>query len=398
MSEFQVRVLEPAEYRRAHTLFNAARHHLPAADEDWPSIEPTYEPGRSWGAFRAGELIGTALSYASDIAVPGGRWVPMAMVSRVAVRADHTRRGVMTALTRAQLASLTEPIATLRATEGLIYGRFGYGVASRGCDVTVDRRRADVHPAAAAGGQVRVLDMVEALSVLPVLYERIKGDRPGTLRRPRSWWDNRRASAAKDAALTVAIHSGPAGDEGFVTYQVRHSSLSAHRCVLTVRDLCAGSDEAWVRLWRFLLGVDLVDDINAWLRPVDEPLELLLADPRACRVGAVEDETWLRLIDVPTALNARSYGEGGPVVVEVSDPLFAANSGRYLITTEGVRRTDDRPQLLIPVDVLGALYLGDRSPSAFACAGRLTVCDRAALPAADRLFATPEAPWGGTYF
>jgi predicted acetyltransferase len=56
------------------------------------------------------------------------------------------------------------------------------------------------------------------------------------------------------------------------------------------------------------MGVDLADGVQARLRPLDEPLELLLADPRACAVTGNEDETWMRLVDVPSALAARSYG------------------------------------------------------------------------------------------
>lgn len=75
-------------------------------------------------------------------------------------------------------------------------------------------------------------------------------------------------------------------------------------------------------MWRFLLGIDLVDRIVAEERPLDEPVELILADHRQGNVDRVEDEHWLRLVDVPRALAAREYGHAAPVVVEVTDPLL----------------------------------------------------------------------------
>jgi predicted acetyltransferase len=148
--------------------------------------------------------------------------------------------------------------------------------------------------------------------------------------------------------------------------------------------------------------VDLVDDVIAELRPVDEPLELLFNDPRTVATSTVDDETWLRLVDVPAALAARSFGElapgAGSVVLEVRDDLLPANSGRYRIGGGPARRVDETAELALGVDALAALYLGDVAASALATVGRLTVVKADALGVADRLFAVPAAPWCGTYF
>jgi predicted acetyltransferase len=165
-----------------------------------------------------------------------------------------------------------------------------------------------------------------------------------------------------------------------------------------VDDLHAASVAATAALWRFLTGVDLINSVRGWLRPLDEPIELLLADARACRTVDVGDETWLRLVDVEAALNARSWGEADPVVIGVFDAVLPANSGGYRLTPDGVKRTDEPAQLDLTVAELGRLYLGDVSPSKLAGAGRLTVRDQAALPAADAMFATDTVPWSGTFF
>ena len=147
-----------------------------------------------------------------------------------------------------------------------------------------------------------------------------------------------------------------------------------------------------------LLGLDLVRSVTLLTRPLDEDLDLLLTDPRAAKYGGSEDETWLRLVDVPTALAARTYGQAGPVVLEVVDDLLPANSGRYLVGPDGAGRTDREPQLRLNVSDLAAAYLGDRPLSRFAAAGLVEVFDEAALADADLLFRLDEAPWCGTYF
>ncbi len=151
-------------------------------------------------------------------------------------------------------------------------------------------------------------------------------------------------------------------------------------------------------LLRYLLSVDLVDEIKIWNRPLDEPLEWLLTDYRAVKTGVVEDDTWLRLADVEEALAARTYDGPGSVVIEVRDAFLPANSGRYEISANGAVRTDAAAGLSLDVDALAALYLGDVAPSTLAKAGRVQALDAEALPVADTLFATPELPWMNTGF
>ena len=65
--------------------------------------------------------------------MPGGAQVSAAGVTAVGVQPTHRRRGINAALMRAQLDDVHargEPIAVLYASEGGIYGRFGYGLSS----------------------------------------------------------------------------------------------------------------------------------------------------------------------------------------------------------------------------------------------------------------------------
>lgn len=405
-----VKTLEEDDLRSSHTLFRAALHQPPADDTRWELARRSYPPGRTFGAYVDGKLIGTTMSWLSPMTVPGGAVLPSAAVTRVGVRADHTRRGALSVLMREQLSSIAaagEPIASLRASEYPIYGRFGYGVATRGQDFTIDPRRAGFHQGAPVSGQVRLVEQDEMATVLPEVYRLLSPGRPGMLHRDEAWWRILLERPSRpDELVMAAVHTGPDGGndlddlDGFVVYHPEQNPTAGDEggTRLQIDDLHAVNVAAAAALWRFVLRVDVINQVKAWLRPLDEPLPLLLADPRALEGTGVGDEAWLRLVDVPAALSARSWAGSDAVVLAVRDALLPANGGSYRITPDGVSPVDQPPQLECDVAVLGRLYLGDVAPSTLAATGWLTVHDPSALPAADALFATGTVPWSGTYF
>jgi predicted acetyltransferase len=403
MSDFVIRLVEDGEFRPAYDVFAASLHRKPASDEKWQYSQRIHEPGRVFGAYVDGRPVGVVVTFASSLALPGGRVEPFAAVTSVGVRADHTRRGVLTELMRAQLASAAaagDVFAGLHASEGVIYGRYGYGAATTSRQLRIQTRRAEVRPEVPRGGEVRLVDADEALSLLPGLYERMLGGRPGMMGRPPGWWSiaYERRLRCEDQML-VAVHTGPDGADGFMLYTPTVDDQSGWDldATLAVLDLHAANPLARNDLWRFVLGVDLVREVAAFLRPMDEPVEAMLIDQRVLK-AEVEDEIWLRLVDVPAALAARSYGDAEPVVLEVRDPLLPANSGRYLISPQGTERTGEPADLAMDVDVLAMAYLGGTRLSALAEVGRVDVTEPAALARADRLFATDVAACCGTMF
>ncbi|NIJ12182.1 putative acetyltransferase [Saccharomonospora amisosensis] len=401
MTDLVTRALRPQELRTASGLFRAALHAKPLSDEEWPVAEQAYQPGRNLGVFDSGtgELLGTARSTDADLTVPGGATVPLAAVTGVGVRADRTRRGVLTELMRAQLDDFSRravPAASLYATEGVIYGRFGYGVATLSRSLTVNSRLARLRPEVPAGGECELLDLDTAPERLPGIYADM-ARLPGMMTRSSYWWRSMWIALRKtDEPVVTVLHHGPHGADGFALYRVV-GKQSGFVGTMRLLDLQAGSAEAFAGLWRFLLGVDLVDEIRADGRPLGEPVELLFTDPRACEVTATADETWLRLIDVPTALAARSW-EGEPLVVEVNDPMLASNTGSFLVGPDGVERTDSAPRLRLGVDALAMIYLGGWRPSALARVGRVRLAGEGVAEQADRLFGTRATPWCGTFF
>lgn len=404
MPDFAVRVLtEDAEIRATHSLLRVALHYPAMSDAEWEAIRPTYAPGRYFGAFAGDVAVGSTYVYDSGIAVPGGGTLPMSGLARVGVRADYRRRGVLTELMRFQLADAKAnglAVSTMHPSETAIYGRFGYGAGTRSREV--DLRKPRVRADVPVSGHVRMLSAAEAVALIPPLYERIGLYRTGMMSRPRDWWavQFERAMTGGEPYL-AAVHAGPDGDDGYALYKAVPNQSSVdfdYGATLGVHDLVGADPGARNDLWRFLLEVDLVKEIRAHGRPVDEPIELLLADTRACVTRNIDDELWIRLVDVPAALAARTYGDADPVAVQVKDAFLPENSGTYLISRDGVSATTRAPHLVLDVATLGTLYLGGWEPSALAAAGRIEVRDPEALPRADLLFRTSSIPWCGTGF
>lgn len=402
VADFSVRVLDSSELRASSDVFFIALHSEPLKDARWKYLERFYELGRAFGAFAGDRMVGTAMSFRSALAVPGGVALPMAAVSAVGVRADFTRRGVLTELMRTQLKDCVargDALAGLHASEGAIYGRFGYGVGVISRTIRVESRRAQLRPEVPRSGEVRLLDRDEVLDLLPAIYDRIAGEHPGMMARPPGWWSmayERRLY--NDDQFQVAVHTGAEGPDGFVGYLPSKDNPQsiAEDVTLRVHDL-QGTPSAIIDLWRFLLGVDLVREVAAFGRPMDEPIEAALVNQHVVR-SELDDDLWLRIVDVPRALAARSYGDAEPIVIEVRDRLLPNNSDRYLIGPSGVDRTKRAAVLAMDVDALAMLYLGTTRASALADVGRIEAYDPKSLPLADRLFATDATAWCGTGF
>ncbi|GAA3385481.1 GNAT family N-acetyltransferase [Cryptosporangium minutisporangium] len=367
----------------------------------WPGeITAIHEPGRTFGGYVDDELVGTACAFSTRIVVPGGARLPHLAVTRVGVLPTHTRRGVARALMNAQLSDARQrgvPIATLRAAEGGIYERYGYGVAGWNQVVEVAARRAAFRAGVPLGGPVRLARPDERWPLQRRIYERVDPGWIGAISRTDEWWATRRVRAEEDKQEPhVVVHGRPGAETGYARYHA--ASGPDEPGAVEVDDLVAADDVTRAALLRYLFTIDLVDTVRFGALALDDPLRLMLVDERPVRTVAVEDEIWLRLVDVPAALAARSYRGSGEIVVGVTDPVLPENSGSYWISASGVKPTTAAPHLTVGVATLGALYLGGTRWAQLAAVGRVEVAEPGALAVADELFATDAAPFCGTFF
>ena len=246
-----------------------------------------------------------------------------------------------------------------------------------------------------------MLERAEAEKVFPEVYHRLGSSRPGMMERDDDYWRVIFEYMHEPSQLSgFVVHTDEDGvDDGFAWYRItRAAPADGGARTAEVADLVAGDAVASAELWRFVTGLDLVAEVAAFDRPLDEPLHWWLRDSRQVRTVSVYDDLWVRLVDVRAALRARTYGGDTPVVVQVRDEILPENAGTYVIGAQGVRLSEDEPQLVMDVDMLGALYLGDVPVSTLADANRVEVRDPAAVPLADAVFTTARVPWCGTGF
>ncbi|NUP26429.1 MAG: GNAT family N-acetyltransferase [Nocardia sp.] len=389
---------DPADLHTAQQVFRTAMVGIPPLSAEVG--DSLNEPGRTLGARVEGALVGTVNSYTSWLVAPGGDRLPHAAVTHVGVLSTHARQGVATALLRRQLheiAARGEVVASLRATQGGIYERFGYGVAGSSARCEIDVHRARFRETVPAGGPVRLVAPADSWEAAAKIYATAAVTWTGAIDRPPYWW---RLQELLRGHGHVAVHGAAGAEDGFVRYRAAETPewTRGPRRTVVVEDLVATTPEAYIGLVRHLLGADIVDAVVLSATAPDAPLRHLLTDERALRVTDIRDETWLRLIDVPAALARRAYRPGPPVVVAVTDPILTANTGIYRIEAGGVRVVDEPADLTTDIAALGAAYLGGTRWRHLALAGRVTEHRPGAATAADALFEVDEHPFSGTYF
>jgi predicted acetyltransferase len=365
---------------------------------------------RAVAAFDGSSMVATTSAYNFDMTLPGGATTPTAGVTAVTVAATHRRRGILTELMRHQLddvADRGEAVAILTASETSIYSRFGYGLASSYLNLEIDKRRSAFVEPVDDDGRLEILTKQAAAPFVRDVYDRYGADRPGWLSRSEAWWkilsgDKQRYKGG--GKYFVVVHRDPSGGcDGYAFYETAENfEGNLWRGVLTVRELLGLTDEVEAALWRYCLDVDLCATLVARNRPLDEPLRWRLHDPRELRVRDLSDCLWVRLVDVPSALRARAYSGSGAFTFSVVDRFRPDGSQTVRLSVDDgqveCEVVDAEPDFVLPVEVLGAAYLGGVGLSTMARVGRIDVRDAPALAIADSLFSWPVAPWSITPF
>lgn len=356
---------------------------------------------RMHAAFEDGRIVGGAGVYPFEMTVPGGP-LRCAGVTVVGVLPTHRRRGILRRMMTAQLEDIREreePFAALWASEDTIYGRFGYGPASRVTEIKLPRVAAALRPdTPPAEGHVRLVDHDEAMKAFPRIYDRIRRTQPGFVLRSREWWQGRnlddtqewrRAGSGPLNRALLEIDGRPAG---YALYRIAQHPTEFKR-TLRVQEAHGLDARATREIWRFLLAVDWMEDVEARLLPLDHPIWQLVARPRLLGMK-VWDGLWVRPVDVGAALSGRSYAKDGRVTIEVvSDPLFADNVGCWTIADGRASKTSRRPDVRLDVQTLGSVYLAGFTFAQLARGGRLEEAARGGIARADALFHTDVEPW-----
>ena len=382
---YLLRPIEPGEFEAFNEVpflaFNDAR--APAEVIEHERI--VFEFDRSLAAFDGDAIVGTTAVYSFRLTVPGG--------------------------------TTSAAVAALFSSESGIYGRYGYGCASGQLRLTIRRGEGTLNPAAAGGagdGAVRLSagQPAELRTELAGIYDAVVPLRPGMMARDQRWWQSTLADPEIDrggrSPLKLLLAAGDAGPCGYALYRTKpdwEDDLPSG--TLSVQELMTTDAVAGAALWADLLTRDLIGEVVARMRPVDDPVLDMLADRRRAR-AYLTDGLWIRLVDVPAALTARRYACAADIVIEVTDDLMPANAGRWRLqcpgpadgeaTTASCERTTAAADIALPVAALGAGYLGGTRLGALAGAGLVSEQKRGALSRLSAALYADPAPWCPSMF
>jgi predicted acetyltransferase len=372
---------------------------------------PFIDLERCWAAFDGPRPVASLRTFANELTVPGGAQVSADAVSQVTVLPTHRRRGSLNGMMTASLAQAVDrgdPVSILIAARWPIYGRYGYGPATELASYTVNAEHFALRPEVTDSGSVDVVTPVELRAEMDAVFERFRLGQVGAIRRQPELLDREYGITAGPPGYEApkgwcALHRDPDGrPDGYLHYLVDDTWVGMEPdCTMTVHDLVTASPQAYVGLWRFAAEMDNVVRVKVSDRSIDEPLRWLLQDGRAITEDRRDDMIWLRVLDVPKALSARTYRVEGRVVLDVVDPYGHA-AGRFSLDggPQGATctRTDDDPDLTLPAYALGAAYLGGTRLRNLAGAGLVTEHTPGTLGLVDLMFTSEQTPWCNTGF
>src|SRR5918994_834932 len=373
--------------------------------EDVQNERKVIDPARCLAAFDGDDIVGGASSVVFEMTVPGGT-IPTVGITGVGVVPTHRRRGVNTALMRRQLDDIRDEgfaIAALFASEGGIYGRFGYGLATFEAFVDIETSRSAFVPGSDGDGRVRMLERDAAKDRYLSMFGESRLTRPGAMKMEPNWFDYEFAEKhfGEERKFFFATHETGNDVDGVAVYTIKHNWSGVPQNEVELYALDALNSSAYVQMWRLLLELDLVSKATAWSRPADEPLLHLLREPRRLNMR-LKDGMWVRLLDIPRALTARRYQHDGRIVFDVRDAFCPWNEGRYALDAgaEGATcvQTDEEADLLLTTNELAAVYLGGSTFSQLHRAGRVSEERAGAIGTADAMFTWDPPPWAMLHF
>lgn len=377
-------------------------------------VRQYWDLSRVWSAFEGDRIVGTLRTWGTELTVPGRGRLQGSAVTSVAVLPTHRRRGILSRMVAAEHAAARERgdrVALLYASEFAIYGRFGYGPATKAATWTLDAKASGFHPVGTDGGSVDFIATDEAgEAVARAVFETWRERQSGEIwRRPITWQSEfGRVGSAWGSPWKgfVIVHRDAAGTvDGYARYHVEEKwEQRQPRNVLIVDDLHALTGDAYASLWQFLAGIDWIATVKAEKRHPAEGLPWLLTNQRACALSDVGDGLWVKLLDLPGALAARTYERVGSLVLGVVERDGGGRERRTRVLLDvgpdgaACAATKRSADLTVDASALGAAYLGGTRLRDAVLARGHDEHRPGALAEADALLVTLDAPWCSTFF
>jgi predicted acetyltransferase len=330
--------------------------------------------------------------------------VPISGVTWVSTHPAYRRRGFLRAITKRHFDTLHEQgevaMAGLHPAWMAIYQRYGYGTVNVRHSYRVEPRHIQFAHPLELRGSVREVDLETEFGLLVDVYRRFREERNGLVHRGRAMWDAGPLSGPPPGQQrTILAYEQDGEPLGYVVYHAgpgpeRSGAGPSHE--LHVMDLFALTPEAHQGLWRVLGTYDNVAEIRWDNAPPDDPLPLMLVEPRLLN-ETVRDGIMARLVTVERALTQRPYAERATLRFKLLDELCPWNAGEWELDVDEevaeVRPYKGHVDLVLTPDTLASLAWGRYSASEAARAGLLQVQDERALARWDAALRTTYPPY-----
>lgn len=396
---------------------------IPALVEDGQQLTGVYvDPGfaslEPWGAayqdlgFGTEHPVGTFVDYDKTLNAGGAAPLPARLISGVTVNPSFRRRGILKHMMTSRLAQAVDdgaPLAALTVSEGGIYGRFGFGLATRQAELQIDvSTGGGFGLRTAPTGAVLTVDPSKTEDLLKDVFAQFHAGTRGSVDRQPFY---RKAGSARwdpeditswNRKLRTIVHVRQDGSiGGYAAFRFMGWDGDPH--TMRVVDLIAVDATSRLELLRHLADMDLVGRINL-PRTVaaDDPLTHALTNPRSRRVTSEDDVLWVRVLDPVAALQGRAWGADGEFSLTLADRLGICAGDVAVVVSDGVAQVVPgerrRDHFRLDVETLGSLYLGDVSVLTMRESGRITAEDGADWAAFSASFDLPGVPYCATHF
>ena len=356
------------------------------------------------------EVVGSANHFPYEMTLPGGPRA-VAGVTGVGVWPTHRRQGVLSSLMRRQLSEIHESggrYAALWASEGAIYGRFGYGLSAVEASLTVHRRHAVLRADAPRDPNLRLTlsDPGSVRADLERVHREVAAVQLGQFQRSEAWWDKQLRDGPKQRGdqsplMAVVVHAAHA-PLGYALYRTKAAwAPDGSQGEVHVLEFTATTPTARVALLDHLFNRDLTARVTFHELPADTSIPHLLVDPERARITP-QNSLWVRLVDVPAGLRERTYKAPFETVLEVTDRYAPWNAGRWRVKadTDGARveATEAATDLTLDASHLGAAYLGQIPLTGYLNAGLITEHTPGTVERLDTALHRIDAPFCGLVF
>ena len=298
----------------------------------------------------------------------------------------------------------------MHASEPAIYGRYGYGLACLELEVMLSRGATLSAPGLDADAGTVTTQMVtitdpglperlrachraqaETGEVVgaPGYYERICVTHPEELRDKEPW------------RVLFARRDGE--DVGFAVFRREHKWERARPSGKLEAWKVVGAPATRLALLRRLVDFDLMGSVKLRSVSSEDPVFAWAGGPRSTSSIETYDSLWIRIVDLPEALAARTWSAPCDVVVHVDDTAAPWNDGRWRIVAgrDGAataERTDAEADLRLPVAALGASYTGGGNLVGLLRAGLVTEARAGAVRELWRAMRTDVPPTAAVGF